>query len=270
MLSVASVASAGGAANYFAKDDYYVGDGPAELSEWGGKGAEALGLAGPVAKDDFEKVLDGKLPDDTVVNGNANRRSGIDLTFSMPKSASLLAQLGGDKRILDAQLAAVKATMAYLEKHYAQARDRSRNANGEGVVTGKLLYALFQHDTSRALDPQNHTHAVIAAITLTSCAASPAPQADFDPDAVIIDVRTPAEHATGHLDGALLLDVTGGELQAALPDLDAEAAYLVYCRSGNRARAAIDRMKQAGFTDLRNLGSLEDAASATGLSIVQP
>ena len=59
MLSVASVASAGGAANYFAKDDYYVGDGPAELSEWGGKGAEALGLAGPVAKDDFEKVLDG-------------------------------------------------------------------------------------------------------------------------------------------------------------------------------------------------------------------
>ena len=165
MLSVASVASAGGAANYFAKDDYYVGDGPAELSEWGGKGAEALGLAGPVAKDDFEKVLDGKLPDDTVVNGNANRRSGIDLTFSMPKSASLLAQLGGDKRILDAQLAAVKATMAYLEKHYAQARDRSRNANGEGVVTGKLLYALFQHDTSRALDPQNHTHAVIAAMT---------------------------------------------------------------------------------------------------------
>src|SRR3546814_14681101 len=42
---------------------------------------------------------------------------------------------------------------------------RSRNANGEGVVTGKLLYALFQHDTSRALDPQNHTHAVIAAMT---------------------------------------------------------------------------------------------------------
>ena len=165
MLSVASVKSSSGAANYFAKDDYYVGDGPAELSEWGGKGAEALGLSGLVAKDDFEKVLDGKLPDDTVVNGNANRRSGIVLTFSMPKSASLLAQLGGDKRILDAQLAAVKATMAYLEKHYAQARDRSRNANGEGVVTGKLLYALFQHDTSRALDPQGHIHVVIANLT---------------------------------------------------------------------------------------------------------
>ena len=165
MLSVASVSSAGGAANYFAKDDYYVGDGPAELSEWGGKGAEVLGLSGPVSKEDFEKVLDGKLPDGTIVNGNENRRSGIDLTFSMPKSASLLAQLGGDKRILAAQDLAVKATMAYLEKHFAEARDYSRNGNGEGVKTGKLVYALFQHDTSRKLDPQNHTHAVIAAIT---------------------------------------------------------------------------------------------------------
>lgn len=114
------------------------------------------------------------------------------------------------------------------------------------------------------------TITVIAAIALTSCAASPASQADLDPDAVIIDVRTPSEHATGHLDGALLLDVSGGDVHAALPDLDPEAAYLVYCRSGNRAGAAIDLMKQAGFTDLRNLGSLEDAASATGLPIVKP
>ena len=111
---------------------------------------------------------------------------------------------------------------------------------------------------------------VIAAITLTSCAGTSAPQNDVDPSAVIIDVRTPAEHASGHLDGALLLDVPAGELQAALPDLDPEAAYLIYCRSGNRAGAAIDVMKQAGFTDLRNLGSLEDAANATGLPIVQP
>lgn len=114
------------------------------------------------------------------------------------------------------------------------------------------------------------TLAVITALTLTSCASTPTPQADLDPDAVIIDVRTPAEHATGHLDGALLLDVTGGDLQAALPDLDPEATYLVYCRSGNRAGVAIDLMKQAGFTDLLNLGSLEDAAATTGLPVVQP
>lgn len=167
MLSVASVSSAGGAANYFAKDDYYVGDGPAELSEWGGKGAEALGLTGPVSKDDFEKVLDGKLPDGTIINAHEKRQSGTDLTFSMPKSASLLAQLGGDERILLAQAAAVKATMAYLEKHFAETRDYSRNSKGEPTQTGNLVYALFQHDTSRKLDPQNHTHAVIAALTQT-------------------------------------------------------------------------------------------------------
>lgn len=165
MLSVASVGSAGGAANYFAKDDYYVGDSPSELSEWGGKGAEALGLSGEVSKEDFEKVLDGKLPDGTVINGNENRRAGIDLTFSMPKSASLMAQLGEDKRVLLAQDKAVKSVMAYLEKNFAEARDYSRNSNGEPVKTGSLLYALFQHDTSRKLDPQNHTHAVIAAMT---------------------------------------------------------------------------------------------------------
>ena len=136
MLSIASVSSAGGAANYFAKDDYYVGDGPAELSEWGGKGAEALGLSGQVSKEDFEKVLDGKLPDGTIVNASEKRRAGIDLTFSMPKSAGLMAQLGGDKRVLGAQHAAVKSVMSYLEKHFAEARDYSRNPKGEPVRTG--------------------------------------------------------------------------------------------------------------------------------------
>lgn len=105
---------------------------------------------------------------------------------------------------------------------------------------------------------------------LTSC-ASPAgvgAPIDLHPDAVIIDVRTPAEQAAGHLDGALLLDVTGGELAAALPELDRDAEYLVYCRSGSRAAAAIDMMTEAGFTDLTNLGSLESAASATGLSVI--
>ncbi|MEE4538285.1 MAG: MobF family relaxase [Erythrobacter sp.] len=165
MLSVSSVRSAGGAATYFAKDDYYVGAGLAELSEWGGKGAQALGLKGPVSKEDFEKLLDGKLPDDTIVNANAKRQAGMDMTYSMPKSASLLAQLGGDKRILEAQIAAVKATMSYAEQQLAEGRDYSRNSKGEPIGTGKLVYALFQHDTSRALDPQNHTHVVIANLT---------------------------------------------------------------------------------------------------------
>ncbi|CAH0150124.1 Thiosulfate sulfurtransferase PspE [Microbacterium sp. Bi98] len=114
------------------------------------------------------------------------------------------------------------------------------------------------------------TLTLVTALALTSCASTAAPHDELDPDAVIIDVRTPAEQATGHLDGALLLDVTSGDLQAALPDLDPKVTYLVYCRSGNRAGTAIDLMKQAGFTDLRNLGSLEDAAITTGVPVVQP
>ena len=168
MLSIAPVGSAGGAAHYFAKDDYYLGDGPGELSEWGGKGSEALGLTGEVAKDDFEKVLNGTLPDGTEVNTAANRRAGIDLTFSLSKSASVLALVTGDKRILEAHQNAVKQTMAWVEGKFAEARDYSRNRNGEPVRTGNLVYALFQHDTSRKLDPQSHIHVVVAAMTQTA------------------------------------------------------------------------------------------------------
>src|SRR5690606_16940191 len=71
---------------------------------------------------------------------------------------------------------------------------------------------------------------------------------------------------TGHLEGALLLDITAGELEAALPRLDPAATYLVYCRSGNRAGAAVELMRAAGFTDVTNLGSVDDAARATGLA----
>lgn len=167
MLSVATVRSAGGAADYFAKDNYYLGDSEAggEYSTWGGKGSEALGLEGEVDKTRFERLLDGKLPDGTVINDNEKRVAGMDLTFSMPKSASLLALVGGDKRILEAHRDAVAKTMAYAEKHFAEARDYSRNRRGEPVATGNLVYAMFEHDTSRALDPQSHIHVVIAALT---------------------------------------------------------------------------------------------------------
>jgi conjugative relaxase-like TrwC/TraI family protein len=168
MHSIASVRSAGGAANYFAKDDYYTAEHSAEATGWGGKGAEALGLAGDVRKEDFENLLNGKLPDRTLVNQSANRRTGIDLTFSMPKSASVMAYIAGDKRILTAHMAAVKSTMGWVEKTMSEARDYSRNKNGEPVRTGNLVYAMFEHDTSRKLDPQGHIHVVVAAITKTA------------------------------------------------------------------------------------------------------
>ncbi|SLK09185.1 MobF family relaxase [Novosphingobium mathurense] len=167
MLSVATVKSAGGAAAYFGKDDYYTSEHSSELSAWAGKGAEVLGLSGEVTSAAFEAILNGELPDGTKVNQVANRQVGTDLTFSMPKSASVMAYVAGDKRILEAHLAAVKATMKWVEKTLAETRDYSRNRNGEPVKTGNLTYAIFQHDTSRKLDPQGHLHVVVAAITQT-------------------------------------------------------------------------------------------------------
>jgi conjugative relaxase-like TrwC/TraI family protein len=165
VLSVASVRSAGGAANYFAKDDYYVGEHASEVSGWGGQGAVELGLFGEVEKQVFEDLLKGKLSDGEQVGDPERRRAGIDLTFSMPKSASVLAYVAGDERLLAAHMQAVRQTMGWVEKAFAEGRTYVDNPKGDPVRTGHLTYALFQHDTSRKLDPQAHIHVVVANLT---------------------------------------------------------------------------------------------------------
>ena len=165
MLSVASVKSAAGAATYFAKDDYYAGKHASEVSAWGGEGAATLGLSGEVGKTAFEALLNGKLPDGSQVGDPERRRAGIDLTFSMPKSASVLTYVAGDERLLAAHMAAVRATMGWVEKNFAEGRTYIDNPKGDPVRTGNLAYAIFQHDTSRKLDPQAHLHVVIANLT---------------------------------------------------------------------------------------------------------
>lgn len=113
----------------------------------------------------------------------------------------------------------------------------------------------------------------VLALGLAACTSSPASnagsaQVDVSAATIILDVRTPEEFASGHLEGAELLDFSGGELAAAIPNLDPGAEYLVYCRSGNRSGQAIAAMEEAGFDRLTNLGSLEQAAKATGLPVV--
>lgn len=112
--------------------------------------------------------------------------------------------------------------------------------------------------------------AVAASAVGCASAAEPTASAPIAADTIVLDVRTPEEFAGGHLEGAELRDVSSGELAAALPEMDPDAAYLVYCRSGSRAAQAEALMEQAGFDDVTNLGSLDQAAAATGLAIVQP
>lgn len=164
VVSVGSVGSATGAAGYYAADNYYVAGDIAAPSEWGGIAAAKLGLDGEVSANAFERLLAGELPYGQTLGANGKEhRAGMDLTFSAPKSVSLIAFVGGDKRVLQAHAAAVRSTMAWAEKNLAEAR---RGKDGrETVQTGNLAYAMFTHNVSRALDPQLHTHVVIANLT---------------------------------------------------------------------------------------------------------
>ena len=172
MLSIGALASAAQGASYYERDGYYAKDDPDHkaASAWAGKGAAELGLDGPVDADVFRTVLEGKVPDGSGQqlgrrgkDGAIAHRPGRDLTFSAPKSVSLAALVGGDKRIVEAHDRAVKATLGWIEKNAAETRVQDKET-GKMVRAGgqEIVAATFRHDTSRNLDPQLHTHAVLA------------------------------------------------------------------------------------------------------------
>lgn len=166
MMSIAQVRSAGSAGNYYTdKDNYYVLGSMGE--RWAGQGAEQLGLQGSVDKDVFTRLLEGRLPDGAdlsrMQDGRNRHRPGYDLTFSAPKSVSMMAMLGGDKRLIEAHNQAVDFAVRQVE---ALASTRvMTDGQSETVLTGNLVMALFNHDTSRDQEPQLHTHAVVANVT---------------------------------------------------------------------------------------------------------
>ena len=86
---------------------------------------------------------------------------------------------------------------------------------------------------------------------------------------VTLDVRTPAEFAEGHIEGARLIDFQSGNFESEIAGLDKEATYAVYCRSGNRSGQAVAIMHDAGFHNVYNLeGGVIDWANE-GLTLVQ-
>jgi len=109
---------------------------------------------------------------------------------------------------------------------------------------------------------------VAACSTPAASAEGSEPSVSISENTIVLDVRTPEEYAQGHLDGAVLLDLNGGQFAEALPSLDPDAEYVVYCRSGNRSGQAIALMQERGITNTTNLGSVEQASEATGIPIV--
>ena len=180
MLSPQTQTNLKNAKSYFeqhlAVGDYYA-EAERVVGQWAGKGAAMLGLDGTVAQSDFVALCDNAHPrtgarltqrlktTQTVDDGTddehqtANRRVFYDFTFSPPKSVSIVALVSGDTRIIEAHREAVNLAVSELET-FAGTRIRQAGQNSDRA-TGNIVAALFEHETSRALDPHLHTHCII-------------------------------------------------------------------------------------------------------------
>jgi len=177
MLSLYNIKSSSHAGHYYSSGDYYIKGSPSKEfipNEWFGKGAEQIGLKGKIHTETFKEILDGKIIDrkknkttyDQQLGwkdkeGKIHHACGVDMTFSAPKSISIMSEVAKDKRLAKAHIKAVKNTLAYAEKNLMFTRTKK-----DGVLQYKkmdnMIASLFTHDTSRELDPQLHTHCVLA------------------------------------------------------------------------------------------------------------
>ncbi len=145
-------------------EDYYVGRGEAP-GYWAGRGAELLGLDGEVMPEALRAILAGTAPDGSMLGAGNRTVPGFDLTFSVPKSVSVLAALRPElsEQIVDACEIAVARSIAWLEENACFSR---RGHNGLEHVDGDgYVAAAFRHRTSRAGDPQLHWHVLVANTT---------------------------------------------------------------------------------------------------------
>jgi conjugative relaxase-like TrwC/TraI family protein len=164
--------SAAAAVEYYTR---YLTEAPGEVpGRWLGRQAPQLDLVGHVAAHDLQAILEGfdprtgtalgrELRDRELADGKSVKAvAGFDATFSAPKSLSVLWALTRDERLLDAHDVAVNATLAHLEHFGSTTRVRSADGRLHPDSRG-LTIAAFRQTTSRADDPQIHTHCVISA-----------------------------------------------------------------------------------------------------------
>ena len=145
-------------------EDYYVGRSEAP-GYWAGRGADLLGLDGEVTPEVLRAILAGTAPDGSMLGAGNRTVPGFDLTFSVPKSVSVLAALRPElsEQIVDACEIAVARSIAWLEENACFSR---RGHNGVEHVGGDgYVAAAFRHRTSRTGDPQLHWHVLVANTT---------------------------------------------------------------------------------------------------------
>lgn len=180
MLSPKTQTNLANAKTYF-EEHLAVGDYYTETNRisghWIGEGAAALGLHGSVDQQAFVALCDNLHPQtgerltlrkkttrqERGEGGEertvANRRVFYDFTFSPPKSVSVAALVANDVRIVAAHRAAVSVAVGELER-FASVQVHGK-VESPDRTTGNIVAALFEHETSRALDPHLHTHCIV-------------------------------------------------------------------------------------------------------------
>ena len=172
MLSIKSIGCSGQEVAYYARfgqEDYYVKGGEPP-GVWWGTGSNEVGLAGTVDKQSFRNLLEGYSADGEkrlVQNaGLRERRAGFDLTWSLPKSASILWSQGNLDQRMQIEQAAERAlgkVLGVVEEYCGVTR---RGKRGTTLEPAGLVAAVFRHETARAVageipDPNVHFHTVL-------------------------------------------------------------------------------------------------------------
>ena len=90
-----------------------------------------------------------------------------------------------------------------------------------------------------------------------------------DSEFVILDIRTPGEYQSGHLQNAIMIDFYAQSFADEIGRLDRDKSYLVYCRSGNRSARSMDLFKKLQFQKIYHLTSGIREWISKGLPLVR-
>ncbi|HEY3670028.1 MAG TPA: MobF family relaxase [Acidimicrobiia bacterium] len=144
-------------------EEYYTAQHEAP-GRWIASSELLVGLSGEVSGYELREVLEGRDPSSGLMLVSSRRtRPGFDLCFSAPKSMSLLFVFGDSairRAVVEAHERAVQASLDYLEREACWVR--RGHAGVLRVRADGFIAAAFRHRTSRAGDPQLHTHVVVA------------------------------------------------------------------------------------------------------------
>lgn len=171
MLSISNV-SIEQASTYYSKDNYYT----KERGEFFGKAIENLHFTKELTHENFIHMLNGENGNNESLrraNQTGKERAGMDHTFTAPKKLSIaleMAEAKGNQELAEAirkaHNQAVNATLVHIEENYIYTRIReTKGADRVLVKTDNMIVAKFEHDTTRELDPELHTHCVIGNLT---------------------------------------------------------------------------------------------------------